>query len=170
MIQSYRNVIEMTDATYKVYANSLEIAIKKEQDAQRFYEGASALVDNQGVKKFFDDLKNVEVGHERMLSEFRDKINRQYGIQPEDLDVKDVKDLGIGKYLHDVHLQPNSTYQDALIIAMKKEEGAVEFYTTQAMITQDGDLRSLFEKLRDEEIGHLKSLEVRYDDDILTEN
>ena len=53
------------------------------------------------------------------------------GLDPQDLSdirLERTEDLRIGDYLVDLPFHPDITYQDALILAMKKEEKAHAFY------------------------------------------
>ena len=80
------------------------------------------------------------------------------------------KDYGISKYLTPQNVKPTMGYQEALIVAMKREEKAVELFDYLKTITTDKDLKKTFEELYNWEIEHLKILEEKYDQDILTEN
>ena len=80
------------------------------------------------------------------------------------------KDYGLSKYLLPQNVKPNMGYQEALIVAMKREEKAVELFDYLKSITTDKDLKNTFNTLYKWEIEHLRTLEEKYDEDILTEN
>ena len=61
-------------------------------------------------------------------------------------------------------------YQDALILAMKREKAAFRLYTDLAAATDDADLKSTFEALAQEEARHKLKIEIEYDDRILQDN
>jgi Fur family ferric uptake transcriptional regulator len=52
--------------------------------------------------------------------------------------------------------------RDALRIAIATERSGLDFYSRAARITQDPRGRSIFQKLAEEEKGHLSTLETRY--------
>jgi Fur family ferric uptake transcriptional regulator len=52
--------------------------------------------------------------------------------------------------------------RDALRIAIATERSGLDFYSRAARITQDPRGRSVFQKLAEEEKGHLSTLETRY--------
>ena len=79
-------------------------------------------------------------------------------------------DLKMADYLVDVEETPEMTYQDALIIAMKREQVAFKLYTDMAEKIEDPELKSLFESLAREEASHKNYFESEYDDKILTDN
>jgi rubrerythrin len=81
-----------------------------------------------------------------------------------------VEDLKIGDYLVDVEPTAETSYQEALIIAMKKEKAAFKMYTDLAEAAPDEELRALFLGLAREEANHKLRFEVEYDDNILKDN
>jgi rubrerythrin len=79
-------------------------------------------------------------------------------------------DLKMADYLVDVEETPEMTYQDALIIAMKREQVAFKLYTDMAEQVEEPELKSLFESLAREEAAHKNYFESEYDDKIYTDN
>jgi len=152
------------------YKHTLNIAIGKEQEAYGFYEKAKNMVQSAGLKGFFSWLMDEEIRHEKILTDFREKIEKDESLHNEELKIVGVQDLGLGKYLVAEDMDEDSTYQDALILAMKREEKAVALFTDLEAITPLKELKKLYGKLREEEVKHLKTLEERYDEEILTEN
>ncbi|HYA40235.1 MAG TPA: ferritin family protein, partial [Syntrophobacteraceae bacterium] len=62
----------------------------------------------------------------------------------------------------------NISYQEALIIAMKKEEKALEFYSGWKNKCMNEKASKLFQVLENEEEKHKRKLEKLYDEEILT--
>ena len=81
-----------------------------------------------------------------------------------------VMDLKIGDYLVDVEATPDMDYQQALIIAMKKEKAAYKLYMDLSEKTGDADIAAMFVSLANEEAKHKLRFEIIYDDQILIEN
>jgi rubrerythrin len=81
-----------------------------------------------------------------------------------------VRDLKIAEYLVDVRPSSNMSYQDALILAMKKEKAAFRMYTALAGQADDPTVKALFLNLALEESKHKLRFEIEYDDFILKEN
>jgi rubrerythrin len=81
-----------------------------------------------------------------------------------------VKDLKIAEYLVDVKPTANMSYQDALILAMKKEKAAFRMYTKLAQQAEDPEVKALFFNLAQEESKHKLAFEIEYDDYILKDN
>jgi len=140
---------------------ALDFAIAKEQEAEAFYKEWSAKAKQPAVQALFAELAGIEHGHMEILS----KITPEEMVGSADADVTK---LALSDLLVDVRASPNLTLQEAMIVAMKREEGAVKLYTRLAEM--NGEAKSLFEALAKEEGRHKAKLETEYDDNILTEN
>ena len=79
-------------------------------------------------------------------------------------------DLKLADYLVDVEPTPDLDYQQALVLAMKKEKAAFRLYTDIAAAIPDAGLRELFQALAQEEAKHKLRFELEYDDYVLREN
>jgi rubrerythrin len=66
--------------------------------------------------------------------------------------------------------EANMSYQDILILAMKREEQSMRLYTDMGEKVEDAQLKSLFRKLAGEEAKHKNKLETEYDENVLREN
>ena len=140
---------------------ALDFAITSEREAEAFYKQWSQLAKDPAVKGLFAELAGVEHGHMEMLSQ----------ITPDEMvaggDSSAIK-LNLSEFMVDVVASPNLNLQEAMILAMKREEGAAKLYSRLAEL--NGEARSLFESLAREEERHKAKLEAEYDDHILTEN
>jgi len=76
----------------------------------------------------------------------------------------------MAEMMPDVRITDDSTPQDVLIRAMKKEAFAAEFYAAAAKATDLPQAQNLFAHLSAEETQHKGMLETWYDDHILTDN
>jgi rubrerythrin len=140
---------------------ALDFAIAKEKEAEAFYKEWAQKVKDPAVQGLFAELAGIEHGHMEILS----------NITPEEMtssSVSDAQDLHLSDLLIDVVSSPNLTLQEAMILAMKREEGAVKLYSRLAEM--NGEAKSLFEALAKEEGRHKAKLEAEYDDNILIEN
>jgi rubrerythrin len=140
---------------------ALDFAIAKEKEAEAFYKEWSQKSKNPAVQGLFAELAGVEHGHMEILSQ----------ITPEEMissGSSDAQDLQLSDLIVDVVASPKLTLQEAMILAMKREEGAVKLYSRLAEM--NGEARSLFEALAKEEGKHKSKLEIEYDDNFLTEN
>ena len=136
-------------------------AIAKEKEAEAIYKEWSQQADDPAVQGLFAELAGIEHGHMEILSR----------ITPEEMSAtadSAVNELRLSDLLVDVKVSPNLNLQEAMILAMKREEGAVALYSRLAEF--NGEARSLFKALAEEEGRHKVKLEAEYDEHILTDN
>jgi rubrerythrin len=141
----------------------LDFAIGEEQAAVDFYLHLAAQSKNQQTKKVFQEYAEEEMRHKANLLSVKESGSFKLA------DAK-VRDLKIAEYLVDVKPSTNMSYQDALILAMKKEKAAFRMYSKLAEKAEDPAVKTLFLTLAQEESKHKLAFEIEYDDYILKEN
>lgn len=142
----------------------LDFAIGQEEEAAQFYTDLSGRMDRPWMSKIFKEFAQEEMGHKRKLQEVKAGKLLLSAEQR-------VLDLKIGDYLVDV--EPTGErldYQQALVIAMKKEKKAFKMYTDLADATNDANTKTVFLSLAQEEAKHKLRFEIEYDDVIMSEN
>ncbi len=128
---------------------ALDFAIAKEKEAEAFYKEWSQKANDPAVQGLFAELAGVEHGHMEMLSR----------ITPEEMAATGdsaVDELNLSELLINVEASPNLNLQESMILAMKREQGAVALYSRLAEL--NGEARSLFEALAKEEGRHKAKL------------
>jgi len=141
----------------------LDFAISREQQAVDFYTRLSTIAPGKSLQDLMLDYAREEQRHkDKLLAVKADGKFENEHKRPLDLKMVD--------YLVDVEETPEMTYQDALIIAMKREQVAFKLYTDMAAKIDNPELKSLFESLAREEASHKNYFESEYDDKILTDN
>ena len=141
----------------------LDFAIQNEEEAVVFYRDLAAKADSSSTRKVFEEFALEEEGHKAKLL----GVKSSGGMKPAS---KKIADLKIGDYLVDVEPGADFNYQEALILAMKREKAAFKLYTDLAAATADPDLKALLLMLAQEEAKHKLRFEIEYDDRILTDN
>lgn len=141
----------------------LDFAIGEEQAAADFYTTLAAQMERPTMRTTLEEFAAEESKHKARLIEVKEGGSFE-------ADGQQAPDLKIGDYLIAFEPSPRMDYQDALIIAMKKEKAAFKLYSDLAASTQDGKLKALFLALAQEEAKHKLHFEIEYDDYILTEN
>jgi rubrerythrin len=140
----------------------LDFAVAKEEESAEFYADLARRVEKPWMRRVFEEFSREEVGHkEKLLG-----IQRGKTLLPAEGKVLDLK---IGDYLVDVEPTADMEYQDALILAMKKEKASFRLYSDLAETTDDASLRATFLALAQEEAKHKLRFEVEYDEYILKE-
>lgn len=142
----------------------LDFAIGNEEEAYVFYyDLANSMKDNSHMHDIFMSLAEQEKVHKEKLL---DAKAGKFLLHVEEK----VVDLKLSDYLVDVDPRPDMTYQDALILAMKKEKKAFTLYTVLSEASTDEKVKDLFHFLAQEEARHKLRLELEYDDEVFKDN
>jgi rubrerythrin len=141
----------------------LDFAIEQEEEAARFYIDLARQMKSKQMKEVFESFAKEEGQHKAKLV----AVKQGKKLLPAK---EKIADLKIGDHLMAVKLQPDLTYQQALIVAMKAEKAAFKLYNDLAQAADDAGLKELFLSLAQEEAHHKLRFEVEYDEQILTEN
>jgi rubrerythrin len=139
----------------------VNFAIDKEEKAMEFYQKCADRAKNPGIKKFFKEMVEEEQRHKDLLTNLDPS-----GLA--EMRLEKVEDLQISDYLVDVKFKEDITYQEALTLAMKKEEKAYAFYSSWQNKCMHEKTAKLFEMLAQEEMKHKRRIENVYDEEILT--
>ena len=148
--------------TFESFIAVLDFAIDKEIEANQFYVDLAKQMKNPAMSKVFETFAKEELGHKAKL----EAIKQGKEIQP----VKNITDMKIAEYTVDVKTAPDMSYQDALILAMKKEKAAYRLYLDLADQVENEDQKALFLSLAQEEAKHKLRFEIEYDDVMLNQN
>ena len=141
----------------------LIFAIEQEQRAVDFYTDLAKEAHNEEMKKVFIEFAGEEIKHKQRLTRIREEgvftIPKQH-----------VVDLKIADYLVEVKASGKLSYEDALVLAMKREKAAFKLYTTLAERSPNDELKEIFRALAMEESRHKLRFELEYDEFVLREN
>jgi rubrerythrin len=148
---------------WKTADEILDFAIGQEEQAHKFYTDLAGRMDRPWMSKIFSDFAKEELGHKKKLLDV--KAGKRLAASE-----KKVLDLKIADYLVDVEPDASMDYQQALVLAMKKEKKAFKMYTDLAASTEDDGLEQTFLALAQEEAKHKLRFEIEYDSFIMTEN
>jgi rubrerythrin len=142
---------------------ALDFAISNEEESYRFYTDLAGRAERSWMRAVFEGFAKEELGHKAKLEGVK-KGNKLK------LAEKKILDLKIGDYLVDVEPTGQLDYQQALVLAMKKEKAAFRLYSDIAAATEDATLRDVFLALAQEEAKHKLRFEVEYDEVVLRDN
>ena len=141
----------------------LDYAIDQEQQAADFYEDVAQRAETAGMKQILLDFSEEEKRHKKILQAVK---TGEHELTPE----QEVLDLKISDYLVEVDVSSGISYQDALIIAMKRERAAYELYTDMAAAVPESHLKDVLVGLAKEEAKHKLFFESEYDERVLMDN
>ena len=141
----------------------LDFAIQAEQNAVDFYTSLAGTSTTDDMKAIFEEFAKEEVSHKARLIKIKEE-----GLF--DVPAETVTDLKIADYVVNVKPSPDMSYQDALVLAMKREKAAFRLYTNLAAKAPNDKMKRLFESLALEESKHKLRFELEYDEYVLREN
>lgn len=144
----------------------LKRAIRWEEDSYNLYHNALALAKNPQTREWLKELADWELTHKAKLEGLL-KGDLNWAVRKSKREK--VNDLKIGDYLVATPLNENSDFQDVLLVAMKREESAHDFYASMTELVEEGQARSLFELLAKEELKHKQLVEKYYEEYIYKE-
>lgn len=134
-----------------------DLAIGREDAACKFYTGLCSRVKSPAVKEAFTKLAREEQGHKALLLSMKAEPGTQARFKPQaDYHVAESESLP--------DISPDMPLRDAVALAMKKEEQAVNLYRDLAAAAAENGTRMLFENLANMELGHKVSLEALFVD------
>jgi rubrerythrin len=142
----------------------LDFAIAREEEANRFYTELAKRMERPEMRKVFEDFAKEEHGHKAKLEAVK---KGEFTISS---DEEDVPSMEIADYVVDVEPKPDTSYAEALIVAMKKEKAAYKLYLDLAMVAEAEELTNMFLSLANEEAKHKLRFEIEYDDVVLKED
>jgi rubrerythrin len=152
-------------AEFKTINDVLKLALTKEQEAIDFYLKAATIVTNPGTRVMLQDLAREEEQHVTYLSDIQaGKAAVSAGAR------KLPAGMDLSSYLKSEPLSDNSAPQDIMILAMKREDKAIAFYSGQLPVVKGTGLQPLFEQLLAWEKEHKERLETEYDRVVLKDN
>jgi len=141
----------------------LDYAIDQEQQAADFYANLAERAEKAGMKALLLEFAEEEKRHKERLLAIKTGDRE---LTPE----QEVLDLKISDYLVEVDASDDISYQDALIVAMKKERAAFDLYSDMANKVPESNLKQVFIGLAKEEAKHKLFFESEYDERVLMDN
>ncbi len=142
---------------YNSIDDILDFAIREEQAAADFYTDLAHNADNSAMRDALLEFSREEKAHKTRLI----AVKKDASLMPAGPTTPDLK---IADYTIDVAISSDMSYQDALIVAMKKEKAALKMYTDLAAAATDASLKQTLLALAQEEAKHKLRFEMEYDD------
>jgi rubrerythrin len=141
----------------------LDFAMNEEQQAIDFYTYLASQAKTEDMRIIFEEFAQEEIAHKAKLA----KIKHE-GLY--EMDIEKIQDLKIADYLVNISTSPEMNYEEALVVAMKKEKAAFKLYTALAERAPNAEMKSIFLALAVEESKHKLRFELEYDEFILRHN
>jgi desulfoferrodoxin-like iron-binding protein len=138
----------------------LDFAMAREQEAHDFYSHWAQQAKQSSIQEVFKDFAKDELKHKDILK----RAKQGKVLRPSN---KQIEDMKIADYLVDITPTPDMNYQQALVIAMKREKVSFKLYSQLAAMTDNPELQTTLHALAQEEAKHKLRLETLYEKDIL---
>ncbi len=142
---------------------ALDFAISEEEGAVVFYTELAEKTSQSGIRELLLSFAKEEQGHREKLLEIRAGEKMLAADQQK-------QDLRIADYTVDIDPSSAVTYQEALIIAMKKEKAAYAMYVEFSERASQPELKEVFLSLAREEANHKLRFEIEYDNEVMSDN
>ncbi len=148
---------------FKTIDDILDFAINSEQEAVDFYSDLAENASNKEMEKIFKQFAKEEMGHKSRIMNIKETGAFK---APK----SDIMDLKIADYTVDITPKPDMRYDEALVVAMKKEKAAFRLYNDLANKAHSEEMKNLFLSLAQEESKHKLRFELEYDEFVMREN
>lgn len=138
--------------------NVLEFAVEREKAAYRFYVDLSKRIEDPGARDALDFLAKEETRHREFLERYlRGEVGEG------SLRLAQVVDYKIIEHVSE-QSDPGGPLspEKAFLVAAKREKASHELYRDLARLHPEGPVRSLFEKMSQEELRHKEKVEYLY--------
>ena len=139
----------------------IDYAISKEIEAAAFYEEVSEQEGMSGAKEMLLEFAEQEKKHRRLLEELKTK-GLVEGVS--EYRFKWIPDMKRSDYVVDLEYRKGMTYNELLMLAMKREEKALALYNDLLRKAEGESAKDVFKMLCQEEAKHKLALETKYDD------
>lgn len=137
--------------TREAYISILKSAVQNEIEAYEFYRNASEISKDSALQGVFNNLAKDELKHKVLLEGYLNGT--------EALTFEETQDYKVSETVEAPTLSTAMRFVDAIALAMKKEEEAMNLYKAFADASQDAKQREMFLELSKMEGGHKAGLE-----------
>jgi rubrerythrin len=137
----------------------LDIAIQHEVGSQELYRHLKGIVTDASTITLLDDLIREEEAHEAILRGIIDAKLYSLAKAVENPDI--IEEIRSSHSVY-VTIDANSTIEDIVLLALKRELRARSLFERLAENSHDEEQRQLFTKLAAEEASHQVMIEKRY--------
>jgi rubrerythrin len=133
----------------------IQSAITQEEMSHDFYLRLADLVSHQETRDILEFLARDELEHKAFLTScFTPQGCKLTG---------EAQNVRLAEMLEAPPLSPDLSPKEALVIAMKREEGSYRFYQTLAGLQPPGEIQAFLEKMAKAELQHKEKVEYLYD-------
>jgi len=133
----------------------IEEAMHQEQLSHDFYQRLADLVQQPETKETFLFLAKEELEHKAFLGQCLTPGGCPL--------VGQAQDVHLAEIMQTPAITPDLSPKEALVVAMKREEGSYRFYQRLASLQPPGEARAFLEKMAQMELSHKEKMEYLFD-------
>jgi len=141
----------------KTVAEILDMAIQREEVAYDFYMDIYHKVDDASVKDTVGFIAEEEKKHKAFLVSYK---AGQYGA--DSLRMSDVVEYKLAEYLEEPEISKTSSSAEIYLVAAHREGRSHQFYAELANMHDDSELKTMLQKMANEELKHKEKMEYLY--------
>lgn len=141
--------------TLEEYKKIISDAIIKEEESYLFYTDVAKESKDKNISSIFENLAKDELSHKALLEGYLSDSAKSFKFDT-------TADYKIAESLDTPNLSIDMKPADAITLAMKKEEDAMNLYTEFANLSTDEEQKKVFLNLARMEQGHKTKLEDLY--------
>jgi rubrerythrin len=133
----------------------IKSAIVQEEFSHNFYRRLAGVVSQPETKDILEYLAKEELEHRAFL---------QSCLTPQGCKlVGEAQNVHLAELLEAPAMSDDMSPKEALIIAIKREEGSYRFYQALAALQPPGEIQAFLEKMARMELTHKEKVEYLYD-------
>jgi rubrerythrin len=133
----------------------IEQAMAQEELSHAFYTRMANLVTHKETKETFEYLAKEELDHKAFLQQCLTPTGCSLAGQ--------ATDTHLAEIMQAPAITEDLSPKEALVVAMKREEGSYRFYQHLASLQPPGEIRAFLEKMAQMELGHKEKVEYLFD-------
>ena len=141
--------------TLEGYKRIISAAISNEEEAYLFYRDVAKKAKDNSIVKIFEDLAKDELSHKVLLQDYLKDTGKE-------IKFDETSDYKVAESVDKPKLSIDMKPADAIALAMKREEEAMDMYKEFAAISTDDEQKKAFLALATMEQGHKTNLENLY--------
>jgi rubrerythrin len=130
-------------------------AIAQEELSHDFYRRLADTVSHADTKETLQYLAKEELEHKDFLQSCLTAQGCRLVGQPQDVHLAEMLEVPA--------FHPDMSPKEALVVAMKREEGSYRLYQALAALQPPGEIREFLEKMAKVELSHKEKMEYLYD-------
>jgi rubrerythrin len=143
----------------KTLNDLLDVSIRDEINAQKFYRIMSEKAGNSKLKEIFISLANEENGHELILKDMKEMEIFDDSVEVDEESLEKIEGAHI---IDDAEPIDDMTIERALQIALKRENKAIQVYRQMAESTPNEEIMRLLFRIVSDEQRHINIISQNY--------